>query len=219
MSVPSTAPVQESAAGDTGRAGSESMSTDGVQLPSTVLSPDPATVPRPAGSGVTQQITASVVAPPGPGTGAMGSIQQTLTVSVRPGGPVRVTPTQVTVVLHRSGARLVGELGPVVLEDPRGTLGGWSLVAHLTGRTDSSGIGAPMLVPGAPIAVTGRPSEVRSALPRRLGRSGTVLMAAPPGGGGGSFSVDGTIVLPAGPNTVAGSVELVIVAAPPLPGA
>jgi len=139
---------------------------------------------------------------PNPGAGPVsGQAQQRLVVEIRSGGPLRVTPSWVAVVLHRDGDRLVGNLGTVLLVDPRGTLAGWHLVASVVNSSDE-GI---TIVPGQPTAVAGRQSEVTAGgtqlvhrgggLPPMPGDDGTVLMSAAPGGGGGTFSVSPTVVV------------------------
>ncbi len=147
-----------------------------------------------------------VLAPPqtsGPTPGAgpvLGQAQQELAVAIRSGGPLRVTPSEIAVVLHRDGDRLVGHLGPVQLVDPRGTLAGWHVVASFA----APGTGAVLLVPGPPTAVSGRQSEVTAGRSESLrGNHRVVLMSAAPGGGGGTFSISPTIVVRhPGPSTV-----------------
>lgn len=130
-----------------------------------------------------------------PTTGVIGAVQQTVSVAVLSGGPLRVTPDRVVVTLHRSGHELVGTFGPVRLTDPRGTLAGWVLRASLLTGGDH---GPVFVEPGDPVAVSGRPSEVTPAVRRqRVGAGGAVLLSAPRGGGGGTFAVSATVVEPA----------------------
>ena len=132
---------------------------------------------------------------PGPTQGAgpvLGQAQQRLLVEIRPGGPLRVTPSWIAVVVHREGDHMEGHLGPVQLVDPRGTLVGWHVVASVAGPRDEGAF----IVPGQPTAVSGRQSEVKAGrmVPIR-GDGPAVLMSAAPGGGGGTFTVSPTIVV------------------------
>lgn len=166
-------------------------------VPTPVITPaaPPGAGDPPAGP-LHQEIGVSVGPAPStaPATGVTGTVQQTVSVAVRPGGPLRVTPDRVVVTLHRSGHELVGTVGPVRITDPRGTLAGWVLRASLAGGDH----GAVVVEPGPPVAVSGRPSEVTPAGPRRIGAGGAVLLSAPRGGGGGTFAVGATVVEPAG---------------------
>jgi|GEM_PF-5522278 len=197
-------------------AGRGQQAQTSMSVPSTVSTTavTPTGAPEPTGAGILQQVSASVGPAGSTATGAVGSVQQTLTVSVRPGGPIRISPDRVTVTLHRSGNLLVGSLGPVELTDPRGTLDGWELVVRLAADTGLRSGPTVQVVPGDPTAVTGRPSEVRAAGPHLLGPDGAVLMSAPRGGGGGTFRVEATVGLPAVGDAVEGSVTLLLAAAP-----
>ena len=131
----------------------------------------------------------------GQSAGASGTTHQAIMVPILPGGPLRVTPDLVTVELHAvrgDPERFVGELGPVVLVDPRGSLAGWHVFAHLVGEV----AGNVLVGPGQPIAVAGRQSEVRQSDRQSASVSGgAVLMRAPRGGGGGTFSVSAAIIV------------------------
>ena len=90
--------------------------------------------------------------PSGPVTGTRGVLHQIITVGVPPGGRLRVTPARFTVWLHREGSSLVGDLGPIKLTDPRGTLVGWKVQAQLVGDRSGSVVVVPdrgLLSPGA----------------------------------------------------------------------
>jgi len=190
MTVPSAASAPDGASVSAGAGRGASGS---VALPTARLSSIPPGQTASQSGGVDQQISVSVGATQAHGTTVGGAIQQTITVAVEPGGPIRITPDRIVVYLQRSGSRLVGTLGPVVLTDPRGTLAGWNLVARPVGPAPRS----LWVTPGVPVPVTGRPAEVSGEEPRLVGRGGAPLMRAAPGGGGGSFSVQATVELPA----------------------
>jgi len=151
-----------------------------------------------------QSIDQSVPAPTTPASptaggrqssGMGGTAQQELVVPILPGGPLQVTPDHVTVELHAvrgDPGTFVGELGPVVLIDPRGSLAGWHVYAQLVGAD----AGNVLVGPGQPIAVAGRQSEVRHS-DRQSATVGAdaVLMRAPRGGGGGTFSVSAAVIV------------------------
>jgi len=139
---------------------------------------------------VTERIGAAVSAPPASTAGAPGVARQTISVSVR-GGVMTIAPSALTVVLHRGSRGYVGTLGPVTVDDARGTLAGWvATVALVDGPADTVEV-----EPGAPRAVSGLQSEVARAAGGRL--DGAVpIMWAPPGGGGGGFEVSATLTAP-----------------------
>ena len=199
-----TVPSEVQGAEQAGAAGGPSNT--GSTLRPTTLSSVPAPAPASVGTAVQQQISATVGPAQAPVTGPVGSIQQTITVAVRPGGPIRITPDRVTVSLHWSGRQLVGTLGPIQLTDPRGTLAGWRLVARLVGDDR-----APVLViPGHPVALGGRPSEVTQGTPQATRGDGSVLMSAAPGGGGGTFEVSAQVEVPYGRHAPDGPLTFVL---------
>jgi hypothetical protein len=189
----------------------------------TAFAGDPPAVRRWVEQQLSERVHPVSTEPSGSVTGTPGALQQTITVRVLPGGPLRVTPARFTVRLHREGSSLVGDLGPIKLADPRGTLVGWRVRAKLvgdrwgpvvvvpdgqvafTGREsemvpgNSTGdrSGPVVVVPDRPVAVTGRRSEVNQSYSQVAGDDrGVVLMwVAHWGGGGGSFSVQARVIV------------------------
>ncbi len=121
-------------------------------------------------------------------------LAQEVSVTIRPGGPLRVFPPRESVHLHRRGNQLVGALGPVEVVDPRGTLAGWDLRAALYPDSENTGLHLHV-VPGVPHPIAGLEHGLVEGAPASLDPDGQVtLMRALPGDGGGSFSVTTTIV-------------------------
>jgi hypothetical protein len=125
-------------------------------------------------------------------TGMNSSVEQELALTIQPGGPLRVTPDRVTVALRQVGDHLVGAFGPIQLVDPRGTLAGWQVLATLS----ASGRCRVQVIPGHPIAVSGRQEEVTRAKPRVVGEGEPVVLMSADPGGGGTFVVDVSVVVP-----------------------
>ena len=121
----------------------------------TTLAGDPPAVRRWVEQQLSERVHPVSTEPSGPVTGTRGVLHQIITVGVPPGGRLRVTPARFTVWLHREGSSLVGDLGPIKLTDPRGTLVGWKVQAQLVG--DRSG--PVVVVPDRQVAFIGRRSE------------------------------------------------------------
>jgi hypothetical protein len=90
----------------------------------TTLAGDPPAVRRWVEQQLSERVHPVTTEPSGPVTGTRGVFHQIIAVRVPPGGRLRVTPARFTVWLHREGSSLVGDLGPIKLTDPRGTLVG-----------------------------------------------------------------------------------------------
>ena len=163
--------AQMSGAVATSVAGNQAASTCPTgPAPAPAPAPAPTTAPTTAGDGVQQEIS----------------------VSVRPGGPVRVSPSNVTVRATSSTVTL----GPVDVIDPRGTEAGWVLDASVATPGWSVVSSSTEPVSGLAADVC-QPALVSTS-------SGVPVAAAPVGGGGGTFAV--RVVL-AGPAT-GGQVEV-----------
>ncbi len=124
-----------------------------------VDTPPPTTVPAPSTS------------PPS------GSVQQEISVAVRPGGPIRISPASVTTQATGS----VVTVGPVDVVDPRGTLAGWRVYATVV--TPGWLVATSSAVP-----VSGLASDLCQPVPTSTPK-GVLVAAAPAGGGGGTFAV------------------------------
>ena len=161
---------------------------------------DPASCPRPSVSHGGQPAAPAV--PVAPTVGGATGLTQTMSVSVLPGGPDRVTPVSMEV---RPGTS--SQLGPYTVVDPRGTLVGWSLWVRAVSPA------GPVSVHGAWVtAVSGLQQDV--CAPGGTFRSdGAFLVAdAPAGGGGGTFRAGATVTVPAG---TSGLVRIVATLRPP----
>ncbi len=204
----------------------------------TAFAGDPPAVRRWVEKQLSERVHPASTGPSGPATGTRGVLHQIITVRVLPGGPLRVTPARFTVWLHREGSSLVGDLGPIKLTDPRGTLVGWKVWAQLVGDRSGPVVVVPdrqvayigrrsegtrgklvadrsgpvVVVPDRPVAVTGRQSEVNQAYSQVVGDDrGVVLMwVAHWGGGGGSFSVKARVVVLHPHQVRAGSLTFVL---------
>ena len=204
----------------------------------TTLAGDPPAVRRWVEQQLSERVHPVSTGPSGPATGTRGVLHQIITVRVLPGGPLRGTPARFTVWLHREGSSLVGDLGPIKLTDPRGTLVGWKVWAQLVGDRSGPVVVVPDrqvafigrrsegargklvadrsgpvgVVPDRPVAVTGRQSEVNQAYSQVVGDDrGVVLMwVAHWGGGGGSFSVKARVVVLHPHQVRAGSLTFVL---------
>lgn len=120
---------------------------------------------------------------------AGGGVGESMLVAVRPGGPLRVVPQSVTVVLGRDGPRLVASVGPIRVVDPRGTLVGWNLRVRISEAT-SLGEGRFEVAPAAPMVVDGESAGLVGANPGRITDDRwTTLMSARQGHGGGTYQV------------------------------
>lgn len=108
-----------------------------------------------------------------PGSG----VSQEIVVTIRPGGPIRISPKTITMVPSSTSVTF----GPVTLVDPRGNGHGWVLYAALSG-INGSGTVRPSIN-----AVSGLASEVCSPAASALGSGKFVVAEAPLGGGGGTF--------------------------------
>ena len=161
---------------------------------------DPAPCPRASVPPGGQTAPPAIPAPPVAG-GATG-LTQTISVSVLPGGPDRVTPVAIDV---RPGT--TSQLGPFTVVDPRGTLVGWSLWVRAVSPA------GPVSVHGAWVtAVSGLQQDV--CAPGGTFRSGGAFLVAdaPAGGGGGTFRAGATVTVPAG---TSGPVRIVATLRPP----
>ncbi|MDA8367239.1 MAG: hypothetical protein M0Z62_09840 [Actinomycetota bacterium] len=161
---------------------------------------DPAPCPHASVPPGGQPAAPAVPAPPAAG-GPTG-LTQTISVSVLPGGPDRVTPVAIDV---RPGT--TSQLGPFTVVDPRGTLVGWSLWVRAVGPA------GPVSVHGAWVtAVSGLQQDV-CAPGGTFRADGAFLVAdAPAGGGGGTFRAGATVTVPAG---ASGPVRIVATLRPP----
>jgi hypothetical protein len=144
-----------------------SVTVQAPEVPSSVPNAPSATTPSPTGGGV----------------------GESMLVAVRPGGPLRVVPKSVTVVLRRDGPRLVASVGPIRVVDPRGSLAGWNLrvrVAEGTARGESR----YEVAPGEPMVVDGEGAGLVGGSPGPVGDDRwTTLMSAHQGHGGGTYQV------------------------------
>ena len=131
------------------------------------------------------------------------SVAQTVGVSVLP-GDLTVTPTTETIPLTPSASNsFTGALSTVTVDDARGSLVGWDATVTLQSLTDvpASVVAQARLCisPDDAVAMTGRPSEVRTGH-EACGSAGDplTLFFAPPNGGGGTFDDTGhvTVELP-----------------------
>ena len=161
---------------------------------------DPAPCPHASVPPGGQPAAPAVPAPPAAG-GPTG-LTQTISVSVLPGGPDRVTPVAIDV---RPGTS--SQVGPFTVVDPRGTLVGWSLWVRAVSPA------GPVSVHGAWVtAVSGLQQDV--CAPGGTFRSGGAFLVAdaPAGGGGGTFRAGATVTVPAG---TSGPVRIVATLRPP----
>jgi hypothetical protein len=129
-----------------------------------------------------------------------GSTEQTFSVSVLP-GPLTVTPSTESISFARiSDGSWQAPLPTVTVGDARGSLVGWQATVTLQsidGVSPADLAQAQLCVsPDAAVAVTGRPSEVRTGRDA-CGSAGAplTLFFAPPNGGGGTFDDTGRVTL------------------------